>query len=442
MTREIPTVSFFDSLVYNLFYAVPNYLQGLFSRNGFWVTFWTKLHPDPGAVKFVRRLRKKYGSYLYLYLLRTKTLLVLDRTGIRRVLDLSPTVYAEPRVKRIGMSHFQPESVTISRGDLWRERRRFNVAVVDPTGGLHPYAAHFLQIIRTEVTRWQARVGPKQRWDDFEELFERIALQIIFGAGDPDSSMSAALRRMMVEANRVFLLKKSRHFDFFYQRVRNYLRYPNAGSLVALCADVPSTATTRVEKQITHWMFAMKDTLAENAVRTLAIIAAHPQAQDRVHAEIAGSDVSSAVGVDGLKFLEACIQETMRLWPTTPLLLRETVVADILQDSVIPPGTQVAVLNSFNHRDAETYPFADRFAPELWLDDHHGDDFNHFSSGPQGCAGKHLALFIAKAVLAALFQNRRYSVLQPVLNPNEPMPYAYNYFSIIANCNPTCSLGL
>jgi len=39
-----------------------------------------------------------------------------------------------------GCPHFQPDAVTISRGDEWRERRRFNESVLATGHGLHQYA--------------------------------------------------------------------------------------------------------------------------------------------------------------------------------------------------------------------------------------------------------------------------------------------------------------
>jgi hypothetical protein len=90
-TAKIPSASLLDSLIYNFVHVIPSYLRGLFTPNRFWFTFWTAIHPDPASVKFVTRLRKKYRSnYCYLYMLTTKSLVVLDPDGIRHVLERSP----------------------------------------------------------------------------------------------------------------------------------------------------------------------------------------------------------------------------------------------------------------------------------------------------------------------------------------------------------------
>ncbi|WP_306536047.1 cytochrome P450 [Geobacter sp.] len=428
---KIPTVSLVDSLIYNLVHVIPSYLRGLFTPNRFWFTFWTAIHPDPASVKFITRLRKKYRSnYCYLRMLTTKSLVVLDPDGIRHVLDNSPDIYADAKLKRDGMAHFQPDSVTISRGDQWRERRRFNESVLETGHDLHRYGKDFLDVIRDETATMLKGSGGHLVWEDFAVLFERITMQVIFGAGVRDTSMTETLRQMMLESNRGFALSKSKHFDDFYAAMRRHRQEARGESLAALCNSVPSTAVTKVDNQITHWMFAMGETLAINTVRALALIAAHPAADERVRDEMGREDLSSPEGIDRLKYLEGCVQEAMRLWPTTPILVRETVKEDVLGGATIPAGTQVIIINSFSHRDRETLPFADTFSPDVWLSDSVDYRFNHLSNGPQGCAGKELALFIAKAAIATLFTGQRYTVERPPLDPSRPLPYLYNHYQL------------
>ena len=427
----IPTASFLDSLRFNLFHIVPYFTRGLFTENRHWVTFWANYQRDPIAVRFIGGLRRRYRSdYLYIHMLTRKSLLVLGREGIQRVLDHSPMIYAEAKPKRKRMSHFQPGALTISRGDEWQERRRFNIDVLQ--NGLRQYADHFLGIIRHEIVGKTSQGGDAlQSWDDYQDLFEKISLQIIFGKGENDIRLTDALKKMMLESNKLlFLGKKSKSFDEFYKNIADHLAFPPDHCLASLCKQVPSTATTRVENQIPHWIFAMKDTLAINAVRALALIISHPNAEQRVREEMGRADLSSARGIDSLRYLEACIQEAMRLWPTTLMLIRESVADNTLSGAEIPANTQVIIHNGFNHRDAETHEFADKFFPDLWLKKGVDYYFNHLSNGPQVCAGKDLALYIAKAVLSTLLANNRFRLIKPGLDPTRPLPYAYDHYSI------------
>lgn len=430
-TTTIPTISLEDSLFYNRVHVIPNYRRGIFTPNRSEFSEWAATHPDPAAVKFLTGLRKKYQSeYFYLRMMLTKSLMVLDPDGIRHILDNSPDIYADAKLKRVGMSHFQPNAVTISRGDEWRERRRFNEAVLETGQSLHQYSDQFLAVIEKETAATLQMGEGRLAWDDFEHMFQKITLQVIFGAGVDDPSMTDELQKMMHESNRSFALGKSKYFDDFYARVRRYLQEARASSLAFLCSHVPSTESTKVENQVPHWMFAMGETLATNTARALTLIAAHPAAEARVREEMGRADLSFAEGIDQLKYLEGCVQEAMRLWPTTPTLVRETVKEDVLGGETIPVGTQIVIPNSFIQRDGETIPFADTFSPEVWLESSVDYRFNHLSNGTQVCAGKGLALFIAKAVLAALMKEHRYTLMSPPLDPGRPLPHAYDHFQL------------
>jgi cytochrome P450 len=97
----------------------------------------------------------------------------------------------------------------------------------------------------------------------------------------------------------------------------------------------------------------------------------------------------------------------------------------------VPVGTQVLIVNTFHHRDREVVEFADRFYPEAWTKGSAAEDwtFNQFSHGPQGCPGAWLALFLGKAMLAAVLQRRRPRLVEPTLDPARPLPHMLDFFA-------------
>ena len=163
----------------------------------------------------------------------------------------------------------------------------------------------------------------------------------------------------------------------------------------------------------------MHDTLAANAFLALALIASHPLQRAEVEGELAAAGGEDALAkptaVADLEYLAACMQEAMRLWPTTALLSRETVEEADLGGATVPVGTQILISNIGNHRDREAHEFADRFAPEEWVGGDAAEDwsFNHFSHGAQGCPGADLALFIGEAVLGTLIVSCKVRLLEP-----------------------------
>lgn len=424
----IARVSLLDDLRFNVFHVLPYFAQGLFRKRPFWVGLVARMHPDPSGVRFGGRLRQKYrGRCVRLHMLTTPTVLVWDAELMRRVLDYSPSVYAEPDSKRRGMSHFQPESLTISRGAAWQSRRRFNEQVLQ-SGGLHPFASRFLEVVREEVRADRNRSRGAWTWPDAERLFNVLALRIIFGdRAREDWKLVKTLDSLMRQANRLVLLRRNRAFDVLSERIANYLADPEPHTLAASCRETPADEQTRVANQIPHWMFALKDTLAMNAVMALALVSSQDACSERVRAELPAGD-SSANSLDQCRYLEGCVQEAMRLWPTTPMLVRTTLAADLLRDAVIPQGVQVLIWNSFNHRDTASEPDADHFRPERWKEGGADYRYNHFSHGAQQCAGKSLALFLAKAVVAEWVRHESFALKCPNLPPSGRLPHAFDVF--------------
>lgn len=137
--------------------------------------------------------------------------------------------------------------------------------------------------------------------------------------------------------------------------------------------------------------------------------------------------------------MRACVLDGLRLWPTTPAILRET-TEDVRWDGgVMPERTSIRIFVPYFHRDDESLPYADRFAPELWLDERGGSGWPlvPFSGGPGICPARDLVPMIASATIAALLASRRIGLKPPTrLNPDEPMPGTLDNFSLRFSLEP------
>lgn len=419
-----------DSLAFHLTHLLPLYFQGSFRRRRLATAVLGAVDVNRRAVRLVERLRRRHrADCLRLRVFRSPAVLMLGERGIRNVLDRSPEVYADPPFKRKAMSHFQPHALTISRGRAWRQRRRFHEEVLDNHACVHRDAGSMLEIVRDEVMGMLDRADGSLRWRDFDSLFQRIMLQVVFGrSASRDDALVLALETLMSESNRGFLLRRSATFDRFYATLRRRLQAPEPGSLSAAIQAAAASPEVRVEYQVPHWMFALKHTLSANTAAALALIAIHPAVDLRLRSELAEADLGAPSQVAGLNLLGGCLEEAMRLWPTTPVIVREAVRQDTLGDETIAAGTQILIFNLFNHRDRARWAFADRFAPEIWIEGRAPATFLHFSGGMQSCVGQHIARFIGKAVLATLLERERFVLRRPTLDPSAPLPYSFDPF--------------
>jgi cytochrome P450 len=432
MAHGLPSASLLENVQFNETVIVPNALQGLFRRRPGRVAIATRLNVDGRAVRLMEGLRRRHGpSPLWVRPITNRALLMLDVDDVRRVLEDSPARFAsDPEAKRRGMGHFQPDALTLSRGELWRDRRRFTEAVLDTPRTAHRLSDRFVNVAGEETEALLDEVavdGASLGYDSFHGAFRRIVRRIVLGdSARDDEELTDLLAQLMSDANGL-PSERSDRLEPFMDRIRAYVLAAEPGSLVGLFGEVDSAPDTRVEGQVPHWLFALQDTLSANALRALALIASHPEQRSIVESELTATD-----DLTGLDYLRACLQEAMRLWPTTPLLSRETLVDLTWNGATVPAGTQVLIFNTFHHRDRERVEYADRFAPEAWTQGDAARDwtFNHFSHGPQGCPGVNLALLVGSAVLARLLTQAEPRLLEPQIGPERPLPHMLDYFRL------------
>jgi cytochrome P450 len=412
--------------------VIPALVRGLFVPRRWAMKLLTRIGAESRTVSVLSSVRRKHDGQ-GVRLLGGRLVVLWGEGAIKEVLDRSADVYAsDSGAKAKGMSHFQPDAVTLSRGEVWRDRRAFNEEVLATSERVHPLAGRFLAVVAEEVER--LGLGGTLAWEHWERLFDRVTLRVIFGdhARD-DQELTALLEMLMGEANRLVGLSYDDPYYEMFARLERYVTNPGPGSLVSRIAEAPHTDVTRITQQIPHWMFAMRDTLGANAYRALAVIVSDAGLQQRVQAELDAIDVIDPAAVDRLRYLEGCLQEAMRLWPTTPLLARETTRETTLAGERLEEGTQVMLLNVFNHRDPDHVEDADRMVPERWTEarDYR---FNHLSNGSQDCPGGALVLLLGKAVLAQMLSRYALSLERPKLGSS--LPHSFDFYDACFSVHP------
>jgi cytochrome P450 len=218
-------------------------------------------------------------------------------------------------------------------------------------------------------------------------------------------------------------------YDRFKQRLRGHLERAEPGSLAALIAETPQDADTDPVDQVPQWLFAF-DPAGMVAIRALALLATHPEARRQVREEIDGTDLSTP---QQLRPLRAAVLESVRLWPTTPAILRDSTTETSWPNGTLPAGTGFLIYAPYFHRDDRTLDYADRFAPEVWLDDRgHGDwPLIPFSEGPGVCPGQDLVLLTTSTFLACLLQSHEFRLLGPDrLDPSRALPATLSPFDV------------
>jgi cytochrome P450 len=415
--------------------GVPNVLQGLFRRRENVVRAAGVVATDQLAYRLTQGLVRKYGpNPFYVRVAKDEALLVSHPDDIRLVLEGSPSPFAsDPDAKKKGMSAFQPHALTISRGDLWANRRAFAEAVLDTGKPVHRLADGFAAVAVEEADALLA-AGVPITWEALNAAFQRLTRRVVLGAAAAeDTGLSEQLGALMAAGNKMPGKPDPAYADF-EARLAEYVDDADPAALTALVSGAPHDNRTEVAGQLVHWLFAMGDTLPANLFRSLAVLATHPASLAVVRSEFAEAEPSDAAAVAEAAYTAGCLMDAMRLWPTTALFGR-VLTEDFRfpHGELVKEGTQVLIHNLFNHRNRDRVPYADTFAPEEWVSGDAGSDwsFNFFSNGPQGCPGAGLSVFLGTAFLARLATAGDPKVVSgPRLKPSSPLPYSLDIYTL------------
>lgn len=429
MAQDFPRASVLEGIRFTAQIGIPNVVQGLFTKRELPTKVASVVGADHFGYEFVEGLVKAHGpGPFYVRLVKDEALLVTHPDDLKFVLGGSPDPFAsDPEPKLKGMSAFQPEALTISRGDLWAQRRLFADAVLEPESPIHRLAGSFLAVA-TDTAR--ELKGRSVDYHTIDAAFQRMTRRVVFGdhAAD-DTRLMELLGELMSQGNKM-PGEPGPQYPEMIEIIEGHLMRAEAGSLAAEIATT-TAPPGGAAGQVVHWLMAMGDTLAANTLRALAALATHTEQQAEVRAEIAGADISTPQGVASLKYLAGCLLEAMRLWPTTGMFARVT-TRDVTFPSgaVLPEGTQVVIYNVFNHRNRERIPYADRFSPGEWVSGDASEDwsYNFMSHGPQGCPGYGLSVFLGQAVMAHLITDGQLSLNGATLDPGKPLPHSLDLF--------------
>lgn len=172
-------------------------------------------------------------------------------------------------------------------------------------------------------------------------------------------------------------------------------------------------------------LVAGQDTTSNALAWLLYHLAGRPEVQQRIRDELA--EIPSAL--DRQPYLEAVVAESMRLRPTTPLLLMEAVRETAVGGVRIPAGTWVVVDVGYAAVQPANFSDPTSFDPTRWLGEtahgtHRPEISMPFGAGPRFCPGRGLAMAELKSVVAMACDTFDIRVPDGVAPPRERFDFA------------------
>src|SRR5205807_5876300 len=161
---------------------------------------------------------------------------------------------------------------------------------------------------------------------------------------------------------------------------------------------------------------------AQAPLRTMTwawyLLTQFPAAEQRLHAEldkVLGGRSPTPDDIPRLGYLRRFIDETMRLYPPLPVLLRTALAADKACGRPIPKGSFIAIMPWVVHRHRKLWRDPERFDPDRFAPDRIAARSRYayipFGVGPRVCVAASLAMAEIQIAIAVLAQRLRFRLV-------------------------------
>lgn len=407
-----------------------------------------KVHPRPLGVTALGQLRVAWemgrsliGAYCeddyeslatpYMFM-GQPGLFLNDPIGARHVLT-SPK-YARPVKAARSLKPLVGDGVLMSEGETWRRQRRSLAPVFTPaaTSGLSPhFVAAGAGLVEALAERGRANLA---------QAFHRATLDAVLRAlfsrrADTEGAMLADLARRYMEGPAHFKL-----FDFMAKgaddltfldgdrrrmgarwfkavdaliEARRSRPHPDARDmldrlLAARDEDGRCLPDQEIRDQCSSMLAAGFETTSRLLFWAAYLLALDPVTQARVRAEVQAFPAERVASLDDLKawpLLRSVLFETLRLYPSAPMIARQALEPDTVMDREVVTGCMVTISPWVMHRHRKLWDAPSVFRPERFIDQPHPwgvEAFMPFGAGPRVCIGAGFAMAEAQIVLASL----------------------------------------
>lgn len=407
-----------------------------------------KVHPRPlggsllGELRVAREMgRSLIGAYAeadfdalftpYSFL-GQPGLVVSDPASARQVLA-SPN-YVRPIKANRPLRPMVGQGLLLAEGATWKRQRKSLAPVFTPAaiGGLLP---HFQDASAGLVTALDGRAQA-----NLAEAFHQATLDAVLRAlfsrqADAEGAALASLARRYMEGpahfNLMDFVSKGADDLTFLDGERRRLGRRWLDAVNALIAsrraaphpevrdlldrllaardeDGAPLADQEIRDQCSSMLAAGFETTSRLLFWTALLLAYDPGAQGRLRAEVQAFPAERVASLDDLKawpLMRSVLFETLRLYPSVPLIARTATAADEIGGHAVVPGCMITISPWLIHRHRKLWDAPTVFRPERFLDQAHPwgiDAFLPFGAGPRVCIGAGFALAEAQIILATL----------------------------------------
>ncbi|KAI5076498.1 hypothetical protein GOP47_0008563 [Adiantum capillus-veneris] len=195
-----------------------------------------------------------------------------------------------------------------------------------------------------------------------------------------------------------------------------YINEADPSILRFLLASREEVSSTQLRDDLLSMLVAGHETTASVLTWTLYLLTKNKQAylkaQEEIDRVLKGRNPQFS-DMKELKYVTRCINESMRLYPHPPVLIRRAQEPDVLPGGYKLETGQDVMISVYNiHHSPQVWERAEDFLPERFdldgpVPNESNTDFRYipFSGGPRKCVGDQFAMLEAIVALAMLLQH-------------------------------------
>ncbi|XP_073846354.1 cytochrome P450 4e2-like [Musca autumnalis] len=194
-------------------------------------------------------------------------------------------------------------------------------------------------------------------------------------------------------------------------------RHAFLDTLLSANIDGRPLTSEEIYEEVSTFMFAGQDTTSSALSFAVFLLSRHAEVQRKVFEEqksILIDDLKRDATfheISEMKYLDMVLKETLRIYPSVPLVAR-AVKEDInMNGKFIPKDTTLMLFLMSLGYNEQNYPDPYHFNPERFSSSNErGDNYNPFesvpfSAGPRNCVGQKYAILEFKTVLSKIIRN-------------------------------------
>ncbi|CAM6128153.1 unnamed protein product [Calypogeia fissa] len=201
-----------------------------------------------------------------------------------------------------------------------------------------------------------------------------------------------------------------------------YVNEADPSVLRFLLASREEVSSAQLRDDLLSMLVAGHETTGSVLTWTVYLLSKNPEVYAKLKEEldrVLGGRNPTFADIKELKYLTRCINESMRLYPHPPVLIRRALKPDTLPGGyTLGPGQDVMISVYNIHHSPAVWDQAEEFIPERFdlegpVPNESNTDFRYipFSGGPRKCVGDQFAMLESIVALAVVLQRFDFSLV-------------------------------